>query len=42
MRYLHGKFIMHRDLKPENILVCKNDRLKIIDLGIAKQLDSKS
>jgi serine/threonine protein kinase/tetratricopeptide (TPR) repeat protein len=32
----HKAGIVHRDIKPENILIDKNDRVKILDFGLAK------
>jgi eukaryotic-like serine/threonine-protein kinase len=33
----HEKAIVHRDLKPENIFVLRDERIKILDFGLAKQ-----
>jgi serine/threonine protein kinase len=35
LEYMHNQGVVHRDLKPENIFVDKQDRIKIIDFGIA-------
>jgi serine/threonine-protein kinase len=39
--YIHSQGVVHRDLKPENIMVDVEDRIKIIDFGIAANAGSR-
>lgn len=38
--YMNSLNIIHRDIKPENILISKSDKVKICDLGFARNFSS--
>ena len=40
LEYAHERSIIHRDLKPANVKVASDERVKILDFGLAKALAS--
>ena len=41
LNYVHNQGVVHRDLKPENIMVNSEDRIKLIDFGIASNAKAR-
>jgi serine/threonine-protein kinase len=40
VQYAHQQALIHRDLKPSNILVKRDGTVRLLDFGIAKQIDA--
>jgi serine/threonine-protein kinase len=40
VQYAHSQAIIHRDLKPSNVLVKVDGTVRLLDFGIAKQMES--
>jgi eukaryotic-like serine/threonine-protein kinase len=41
LNYIHSHGVVHRDLKPENIIVDSEDRIKLVDFGIASRAGAR-
>ncbi|MBD2462422.1 serine/threonine protein kinase [Oscillatoria sp. FACHB-1407] len=42
LRFVHNKQVIHRDITPSNILRRPDDRLVLIDFGVAKQVNAEA
>jgi serine/threonine protein kinase len=38
LKYLESENVVHRDIKPGNLMVCADDHLKLLDLGLVKDI----
>lgn len=41
LKYIHSRNVIHRDIKPSNVLIANDNTVKLIDLGLTKNIDSR-
>jgi serine/threonine protein kinase len=39
--HMHERGIIHRDLKPANIMICRDQTLRLMDFGLAAEIDAR-